>query len=86
MSWTENSLVRACGTGDERVRYADKIPREVEPDSVSQGTRWLTPGSRAIGLASLLSDLGYEVPSVMSPSCVTSTRGAPTSALGLIEV
>lgn len=47
--------------------------------------RWLTPGVRGIGTASLLSDLGHEIPTSLLPSLLTSTLGAPASALGLIE-
>lgn len=47
--------------------------------------RWLTPGVRGIGTASLLADLGHEVPSALLPSLLTTTLGAPASALGLIE-
>lgn len=46
---------------------------------------WLTPGVRAIGTASLLADLGHEVPTALLPSFLTSTLGAPAAALGLIE-
>ena len=46
---------------------------------------WLTSGVRGIGAASLLSDLGHEVPTSLLPSLLTSTLGAPASALGLIE-
>jgi MFS family permease len=49
------------------------------------GRRWLTPGVRGVGAASLLSDLGHEVPTALLPSLLTSTLGAPASALGLIE-
>jgi MFS family permease len=47
--------------------------------------QWLTPGVRGIGTASLLADLGHEVPTALLPSLLTSTLGAPASALGLIE-
>jgi len=47
--------------------------------------RWLTPGVRGIGAASLLADLGHEVPTSLLPSFLTSTLAAPASALGLIE-
>jgi MFS family permease len=47
--------------------------------------RWLTPGARGIGTASLLADLGHEVPTSLLPSFLTSTLGAPAAALGLIE-
>jgi MFS family permease len=46
---------------------------------------WLTPGVRGIGTASLLADLGHEVPTALLPSFLTSTLGAPATALGLIE-
>lgn len=48
-------------------------------------SEWLTPGVRGIGVASLLADLGHEVPTALLPSLLTSTLGAPASALGLIE-
>jgi MFS family permease len=47
--------------------------------------RWFVPGVRAIGAASLLSDLGHEVPTALLPSFLTATLGAPAAALGLIE-
>lgn len=47
--------------------------------------RWLTPGVRGIGLASLLSDLGHEIPTALLPSFLTSVLGAPAFVLGLIE-
>ncbi len=47
--------------------------------------RWFLPGVRAIGAASLLSDLGHEVPTALLPSFLSSTLHAPASALGLIE-
>src|SRR5215218_5987730 len=53
---------------------------QAEPD---QG--WLTPGVRGIGTASLLADLGHEVPTALLPSFLTTTLGAPAAALGLIE-
>jgi len=46
---------------------------------------WLTPGVRGIGTASLLADLGHEIPTALLPSFLTVTLGAPASALGLIE-
>lgn len=47
--------------------------------------RWLTPGVRGIGGASLLADVGHEIPTALLPSLLTSTLGAPAAALGLIE-
>ena len=46
---------------------------------------WLTPGVRGIGAASLLADIGHEVPTALLPSLLTSTLGAPAAALGIIE-
>jgi MFS family permease len=48
-------------------------------------TGWLTRPVAGIGLASLLSDLGHEVPTSLLPGFLTSTLGAPAAALGLIE-
>jgi MFS family permease len=47
--------------------------------------RWLTPGVGGIGAASLLADVGHEVPTSLLPSLLASTLGAPAAALGLIE-
>jgi MFS family permease len=49
------------------------------------GLPWLTPGVRGIGAASLLSDLGHEVPTALLPALLSTTLGASASALGLIE-
>jgi MFS family permease len=46
---------------------------------------WLNRGVAAIGGASLLADLGYEVPTSLLPSFLTSTLRAPAAALGIIE-
>lgn len=46
--------------------------------------RWLTPGVRGIGVASLLSDLGHEVPTALLPRFITSLGGT-AAALGVIE-
>lgn len=48
-------------------------------------TGWLTPGVRGIGTASLLADVGHEIPTALLPDLLTKTLGAPASALGLIE-
>lgn len=47
--------------------------------------RWLTSGVKGIGGASLLADLGHEIPTSLLPSLLTSTLGAPAAALRLIE-
>jgi MFS family permease len=46
---------------------------------------WFTPGVGGIGSASFLADVGHEVPTALMASFVTTTLGAPASALGLIE-
>lgn len=60
-------------------------PDTETPIDTADRARWLTPGVGGIGLASLLSDLGHEVPTSLLPSLLTSTLHAPASALGLIE-
>ena len=57
------------------------------PERVDEAatTEWLTPGVKGIGGASLLADVGHEIPTSLLPSLLTSTLGAPASALGLIE-
>jgi len=61
------------------VRATEQVTREPSAEP------WLTPGVRGIGTASLLSDLGHEVPTALLPSFLTSTLHAPAAALGLIE-
>ena len=61
---------------------------ESQPTQAAGGpteSGWFTPGVAGIGGASLLSDLGHEVPTALLPSLLTSTLGAPAAALGLIE-
>ena len=53
--------------------------------SLPEGGGWFGPSVRGIGAASLLSDLGHEVPTALLPSLLTSTLGAPAAALGVIE-
>jgi MFS family permease len=57
----------------------------VERDEGDRDERWLTPGVGSIGTASLLADLGHEIPTALLPSFLTSTLGAPAAALGVIE-
>ena len=54
-------------------------------DVSGSDARWLTPGVAGIGTASFLADAGHEVPTALLPSFLTTTLGAPASALGLIE-
>lgn len=70
--------------GDLAPAYSLDVTDEPVERGADPAT-WLTPGVRGIGAASLLSDLGHEVPTSLLPSLLTSTLGAPASALGLIE-
>jgi MFS family permease len=45
---------------------------------------WFTPSVRGIGAASLLSDLGHEIPTALLPRLITSLGGSP-AVLGVIE-
>lgn len=65
------------------MRKPDPTPDAAAPAPSNQP--WLTPGVRGIGLASLLSDLGHEVPTALLPSFLVTVLGAPAAALGLIE-
>jgi MFS family permease len=58
---------------------------ETQPSTTSEGERWFTRSVAAIGGASFFADLGYEMPTSLLPSFLTSTLGAPAAALGLIE-
>jgi MFS family permease len=61
-------------------------PAADEPSiGIETEQRWLTPGVGGIGAASLLADAGHEVPTLLLPTFLTSTLGAPASALGVIE-
>jgi MFS family permease len=55
-----------------------------EPTTGSK-ERWLGPGVAGIGTASLLADVGHEIPTALLPNLLTATLGAPAAALGLIE-
>jgi MFS family permease len=59
---------------------------QAQPEQAKQPTaKWLTPGVGGIGAASLLADLGHEIPTALLPSLLTTTLGAPAAALGAIE-
>jgi len=64
-------------------------PHEHDEDLIAPTTnpqaRWLTPGVWGIGLASLLSDAGHEVPTSLFASFLVGTLGASAAILGLIE-
>ncbi|MFJ3102403.1 MFS transporter [Streptomyces sp. NPDC086835] len=59
---------------------------EIVPPAANAGdeNQWLTPGVKGIGCASLLADVGHEIPTALLPSLLTSL-GAPAAALGAIE-
>lgn len=59
--------------------------RSLTADNPTSDAPWLTPGVVGIGGASLLADVGHEIPTALLPSLLTSTLGAPASALGAIE-
>jgi Major Facilitator Superfamily len=61
--------------------------RQPVPDASAsrEQSAWLTPGVAGIGTASLLADVGHEIPTALLPSFLTATLGAPAAALGLIE-
>lgn len=55
------------------------------PARPGEEQRWFGPGVAGIGTASLLADVGHEVPTARLPSLLTSTLRAPAAALGVIE-
>lgn len=59
-------------------------PANAPSEGAPRDPPWLTLGVGGIGAASLLSDLGHEVPTALLPSLLT-TLGAPAAALGVIE-
>lgn len=56
-----------------------------DPKEETTERPWFTPGVRGIGLASLLADVGHEIPTALLPSFLTSVLAAPVAALGFIE-
>ena len=85
------AATKCVGCGSRAQRLSAERSRSVaamdvaEIQSDEEAERWLTPGVRGIGTASLLADLGHEIPTALLPSFLTATLGAPASALGLIE-
>lgn len=57
---------------------------EAQADAPLDDGRWLNRSVAAIGAADFFADLGYEIPTSLLPSFLT-TLGAPAAALGLIE-
>ena len=61
-------------------------PEPAPPPSPADGSRpWLTKGVTGIGVASLLADVGHEIPTALLASFMTVVLGAPAAALGLVE-
>jgi len=60
-------------------------PEDTTAPGPAERRRWLTAPVAGIGVASLLSDLGHEVPTSLLPTFLNSTLGAPAAALGVIE-
>ena len=56
-----------------------------ETTDAERASGWLTAGVKGIGVASLLADVGHEIPTSLLPSLLTSTLGAPAAVLGVIE-
>ena len=77
-------MLGAWGGGDT-VAVPDAPARTEPAEPAPAAQSWLGPSVRGIGAASLLSDLGHEVPTALLPSFLTSTLGAPAAALGVIE-
>lgn len=73
--------------GAWRVGQNRRVSEAVVPPSrAGEGEpAWFGPGVAGIGTASLLADVGHEVPTALLPSLVTSTLQAPAAALGVIE-
>lgn len=73
----------AAVEGPRRSAVVNNRGKEAAP--AGERRPWFTPGVGGIGAASLLADVGHEIPTSLLPSFVTATLGAPASALGLIE-
>jgi MFS family permease len=75
---------RAKSAAVQNAPLVTAAPPTSAPDQPA-GELWLTPGVRGIGGASLLADVGHEIPTSLLPSLLTGTLGAPAAALGVIE-
>ena len=65
---------------------AEPASPDPAPASPAAGSRpWLTKGVTGIGLASLLADVGHEIPTSLLASFMSTVLGAPAAALGLVE-
>ena len=61
------------------------MTRAATDPQAADADRWLTPGVRGIGAASLLSDAGHEIPTSLLPSLLTGTLGAPAIQHGTMR-
>lgn len=64
--------------------YGHAVTTET-PAGTDVGQAWFGPGVAGDGAASFLADVGHEIPTGLLPSFLTSTLGAPASALGVLE-
>jgi MFS family permease len=69
----------------DRVSDHDSESEQPAAVTATEHPVWLTRGVGGIGTASLLADVGHEIPTALLASLVTVTLGAPAAALGLIE-
>jgi hypothetical protein len=76
--WATGSTAHCDHVSEPEIEVEQSPP-------AAQATRWMTMGVAGIGSASLLADVGHEVPTALLPSLLTSTLSAPAAALGLIE-
>ena len=64
-------------------------PASIEPGAppspAGRSRPWLTKGVTGIGVASLLADVGHEIPTALLASFMTVILGAPAAALGFVE-
>lgn len=77
------AIGRLRGKSAAHAEQADRL-EELRRHRESGG-RWLTRGVAGIGGASLLADIGHEVPTALLPSFLSTTLGASAAALGLLE-
>ncbi len=64
------------------MKATESVPAQ---EKEQQQESWLTPGVIGIGTASLLADIGHEIPTALLPGLLVGTLGAPAVVLGLIE-
>jgi MFS family permease len=75
---------RTVSASEREVSPRDRSRRVAAAETKASKAKWLTPGVGGVGAASLLSDLGHEVPTALLPRFITSLGGS-AAALGIIE-